>query len=341
MLNSQERIAAVLPPDTPPLLAVVVDTEEEFDWTRPFDRENTGVTAMRHQERAIRIFEKYGLRPTFVVDYPVASQPEGAAPLKEFYQSGLCEIGAHLQPWVNPPHDEKVNEFTSFPGNLAPHLEREKLRHLTEALDRAFGFKPVVYKAGRYGVGPATPGILAELGYQIDASVVPLTNFKPKGGPDFSACPINPYWFGPQGALFEVPLTVGYAGLLGERGHNLYQRAATPLGMGFRLPGILARSGLVERIRLSPEGYPAAALCRLLRAMLAQGHRVFSFTYHSPSLEPGHTPYVRTAADLTVFLDRFRQVFELFFGEMGGRPATLTEIRALAASPRQGPDGKV
>jgi hypothetical protein len=57
---------------------------------------------------------------------------------------------------------------------------------------------------------------------------------------------------------------------------------------------------------------------------------VFSFAYHSPSLDVGHTPYVRTAAELDAFLDRFRRYFDYFFGEAGGQPATPDDILVLA-----------
>ena len=57
---------------------------------------------------------------------------------------------------------------------------------------------------------------------------------------------------------------------------------------------------------------------------------MFSFTYHSPSLSPGHTPYVRSADDLSGFLEKFDRYFDFFTREIGGRPATATEIRAAA-----------
>src|SRR3546814_17897114 len=62
-------------------------------------------------------------------------------------------------------------------GLLPPDLEHQKLLALTAAIAEAFGTRPVVYKAGRYGVGPATAGILEDLGYLVDASIVPLTSF--------------------------------------------------------------------------------------------------------------------------------------------------------------------
>ena len=69
---------------------------------------------------------------------------------------------------------------------------------------------------------------------------------------------------------------------------------------------------------------------RLTRALLRKGHRVFSFAYHSPSLAPGNTPYVRTEADLRGFLGRIEQYLEFFTGEVGGRAATPFEVKALA-----------
>jgi hypothetical protein len=64
--------------------------------------------------------------------------------------------------------------------------------------------------------------------------------------------------------------------------------------------------------------------------LLRKGHRVFSFAYHSPSLAPGNTPYVRTEADLRGFLNRIEQYLDFFFKEVGGRAATPFEVKALA-----------
>ena len=111
------------PATSPALLMVLVDAEEGFDWSKPLARGNTDVTAMAAQHRAHRIFEKYAIKPTYVVDYPVAGRQEGSTPLRELYDDSLCEIGAHLHPWVNPPDEEVVSPRNSFPGNLPRELE--------------------------------------------------------------------------------------------------------------------------------------------------------------------------------------------------------------------------
>jgi len=110
------------------------------------------------------------------------------------------------------------------------------------------------------------------------------------------------------------------AGRLARRGANLYSVLSSPCGMTLHLPGIAARLGLLERIRLSPEGHSLDDMRRLTRAALARGQRFFMLTYHSSSLLPGATPYVRDAADRTC----------------AGRIVSLLEggydLRALAAS---------
>jgi hypothetical protein len=325
MLSPTGSDTATLADDTP-LLMVLIDTEEEFDWSKPLARDNTGTATIAAQSRAHRVFERYGIRPIYTIDYPVAET--GFAPLKELHQDGLCDIGAHLHPWVNPPHDEAVTNANSYPGNLAPALERDKLGRLTDLIEQRFGHRPTVYKAGRYGVGPATAETLEGLGYEIDTSVVPESDFRADEGPDFRVCGARPYWFGRTRRLLEIPMTVGFVGGLAGAGNEVYRRLRSGLGMRFHLPGVFSRLGLFERIRLTPEGQSFEELRRLTGAMVASGHRVFSFTYHSPSLEPGHTPYVRDRADLDRFLDCFDRYVDYFKHELGGRPATPGEIKA-------------
>jgi hypothetical protein len=319
------------PIDNPPMVVVIIDTEAEFDWAHQPPRSARGVSSVKCQAQTQPIFARYGVRPTFVLDYPVSSTPEGYEFIRDLHQSGACEIGAHLQPWDNPPFVEATTDRNSYPGNLPPGLEREKLAHLTAIIAENIGVEPRIYKAGRYGVGHATAGILAELGYEIDVSVVPGTNLSKELGPDFSRCGARPYWFGPDPALLEIPLSIGYTGLLAPTGSVAHLLTMNERLKALHVPGVLARLGLVERITLTPEGISFEEQRRLTRALLRNGHRVFSFTYHSPSLAPGNTPYVRSEADLRGFLRRIEQYLDFFMGELGGRPATPFEIKTLAA----------
>lgn len=322
------RKPARLPPSEPPRLVVVVDTEEEFDWSAPFDRTATEVRAMSHQQRAQAMCARYGLAPTYVIDYPVASQPDGYAPIAEWVADGSATLGAHLHPWVSPPFEETVDTFHSFPGNLPRPLELTKLARLCEAIESAAGVRPTIYKAGRYGFGENTASILEGQGFEIDLSANPPFDYRDEGGPDFSGYSADPYWFGEQRQLLGIPGTGAYVGWWNAGAHRAYGWVSAPALAWSRLPGVLSRLGAIDRLRLSPEGYEPREMESLTRHLLARGTRVFTFSYHSPSLLPGCTPYVRTDADLDRFLGRFESYFEFFFGDLGGVPATPHEIRA-------------
>jgi hypothetical protein len=316
-----------------PELLIVVDTEEEFDWGKPFSRASVSTRAIPALARAHEIYDRLGIVPTYVVDYPVATDPAAIAVLGALRDDGKAEIGAHLHPWVTPPHVEAVTARNSYHCNLPPELERAKIAALTEAIAAGFGARPTIFKAGRYGYGPNTGRALADLGYEIDCSFIPHTDLSHDGGPDFRGVPAAPHWL-PEG-LLEVPLTVGFLGALpgiGARAAWLFDDARAGQ---LRIPGLLARSGLVARSRLTPEGTPPEEQCRLIAAMAARGHRIFSLTYHSPSLEPGHTPYVRDQADLDRFLAAIEQVLTFFRDEIGGRFTTLTEVHAREAARRE------
>jgi hypothetical protein len=328
-----------LPEDQPPVLLVVIDTEEEFDWYESFDRSKTSVGHMRSIGRIQSVFEEFDIRPVYVVDYPVASQADGAEPLRELVASGRAEVGAHLHPWVSPPHEEEVNAFHSYPGNLPPELERRKLEQLTDTIEREIGARPQVYKAGRYGLGHATPATLSALGFTVDLSPCPPFDYRADGGPDYSGFPVEPFWHGAasEGGVLAIPTTGAYVGLARAGAHRLYKLATdTPLAR-LRLPGILSRLGIVERLMLSPEGYDPVHHERITRSLLRQGCRTFTFSFHSPSVKPGCTPYVRDERDLERFLDACRRYFELFLGELGGVSQTALELRETVALAGSGP----
>ena len=312
-------------PDAPPTLVVVVDTEEEFDWDAPFDPASTSVENIGFQHLAQDAFDRHGIVPTYVVDYPVASTADSVATLRSFHESRRCEIGAHLHPWVNPPAEEAISAFHSYACNLPGDLMRRKLEVLDQAIERAFGRKPTVYKAGRYGIGPDTPAVLRSLGFQADTSVVPHTNFSADGGPDFRGLPDQPYEAAE--GLLEVPLSVGFAGWAAGAGSRLY--AWLERARALRLPGIAARLGVVERLRLSPEGHSLDDMVRQTKAGLGRGQQYFVLTYHSSSLMPGGSPYARTVQMRDEML-RTLTAYLHYFKSLPG--STATTIQSMAQS---------
>jgi hypothetical protein len=286
-----------LPADLGRRFLVFVDTEEEFDWTAPRRRDAVATTAIAALPEAHRRLADMGVAPVYLVDHPVAASPQAVDCLRPLLDAGECEIGAQLHPWVNPPYDEALTAANSFVGNLPEALERAKIAVLTDRIAQSFGWRPIVYRAGRYGIGPNSARLLEEAGYRLDSSVRALFDYSGEGGPDFARRTLEPSWAGPARLLIELPLSATFTGVGRRFGARLYRAA----GDVPRLRGLLARAGMMSRIALTPEGTPLPDALAAIDMLVRDNARLLSISFHSPSVEPGHTPYVRNAADLARF----------------------------------------
>ena len=296
-----------------------VDTEEEFDWSRAPSEAERSVSAVAALPAAHRRLADRGVHVTYLVDHPVVADHYAVAALHEVLAQGQAEIGAQLHPWVNPPFDPPSAE--SFPGNLPPALEAAKLDALSNAIVAAFGVRPRAYRAGRYGIGPNTLALLASRGYRVDTSMRAGYDYGGEGGPDFRAIGPGAFRTGPQAALIELPFSTIFTGRARRSGRALDRLAArVPRGRG-----LLARSGFVSRVALTPEDMPLVEVLDAIRVAVGDGLRLLNFAFHSPSLVPGHTPYVRDATDLAAFWRWWDAVLDLL-DALGVRAASLDDV---------------
>ena len=171
---------------------LTIDTEEEFDWNAPFRREGHGLSHVAAIPRFQSFCERIGAHPVYLVDWPIVNDARAVEIIGDAVQRGTADVGIQLHPWVNPPFDEDVSARNSFAGNLPPALEAAKFTVLRDAIEAAFGSAPLIYRAGRYGLGPETAGLLKSAGIRLDTSVRPLFDYRPKGGPDYSRHPLVP-----------------------------------------------------------------------------------------------------------------------------------------------------
>ncbi|WP_313809116.1 polysaccharide deacetylase family protein [Sphingobium sp.] len=306
-----------------------VDTEEEFDWTAPFRRTGHGVTALAGMARGQAYFAAAGVKPVYVTDYPVVDSDAAADMIGGWLAEGRADIGAHLHPWVNPPHVEEVTAANSYVGFLPETVERAKLEALCERIAARFGARPIAYRAGRYGVGPNSARLLEEAGFRLDSSVRSRFDYSGQYGPDFQGLPQHPYWAGPERRLVELPLSTAFVGLLRGGGERLYRAAQ---GMG-PMAGALSRARMLSRVPLTPEGITGREAMAAIDALIEEGVRVLNFSFHSPTLEPGHTPYVRNESDRTAFYRWWDAVLN-HLARRGVLPATLDQL--LDAVPVRG-----
>lgn len=310
------------PSDFGTRFTVFVDVEEEFDWSAPPAREQRATTAMAAFPAAHRFFADRGVPLTCMVDHPIATDPRSVDILAQVLADGRSTIGAQLHAWVTPPYDEALTSANSYPGNLPRAVEAAKIEAMTQAIRIAFGRSPLVYRAGRYGIGPATMRLLAERGYRIDSSVRAAYDYSADGGPDFSA--IGPAAYR-DGAVIELPLTTVFTGAARKGGAGLHAL----LGKLPRGRGLFARAGLLSRIALTPEDMPLADALTAIDVAVGEGVRLLALSFHSPSLVPGHTPYVRDAADRRAFDHWWAAVLDRF-DRLGIAAASISDILEAA-----------
>lgn len=300
---------------------LTVDTEEEFDWSGPFTRGDHGLTHVSRIARFQQFCEGLGVVPVYLVDWPIATCEAAVEIIGSAVKSGRAEVGIQLHPWVNPPFEEEVGAYTSYAGNLPPALERAKFLALRDRIAQAFGCNPLIYRAGRYGLGPGSADLLRDAGVPVDSSVRANFDYRNGHGPDYSRHPLKPYWVTEDRSVLELPLTTVYWGMLRRQGRFIHPL----LGRVPKLTGLFSRIGLLERIALTPEGVTAEEALRGIDMALDDGLPLLVLSFHSPSLAPGHTPYVRNEGDLDRLYDWLRRVY-MYLDMRGVAPTSVAEI---------------
>lgn len=309
---------------------ISVDTEEEFDWNKPFQRSGHTNVSVGKLKKFQSFVENYSVKPVYFVDYSIVENDDAAAFLKLVVESGTAAIGVHMHPWINPPFEEELNNHNSFVGNLPKELEEKKIVKLRDFIDQRTGKRPTIYRAGRYGVGPNSIGILSKLGFTIDSSVRSRFDYSGDSGPDFAHIGPEPFWLDQKHTLLEIPLTTVFSGLLRKQADLL----SPHFNRSNLLRAILSKSKMLERIPLTPEGVSAREAKEAIDVALDDQLKLLVFSFHSPSLSPGHTPYVRTEADLDRFYDWWRDILDHLM-ERDVSPIGMDDLLKIAAAGRK------
>jgi hypothetical protein len=317
-------------------LIVSIDTEED-NW-QPC-RDGVTIENIRELPRLDSLFQRLGVRATYFTTHQVAVQEWSAATLRQL-QDGGAEIGAHLHPWNTPPLDEPFTPRNCMLNNLPAELQLAKLERLSATLEEATGARPLSFRAGRYGLGPDTTTALIQCGYPIDSSVTPFVSWEAfDDGPTFVGAPLQMYRLGgradvripnPDGPLLEIPLSTGYNRSPFRVWDGVYQMLATRVPPSLHLPGLASRLGLVKRILLSPETHPVADMLTLAHRLIDEGLGHLHLFLHSPSLQPGLTPFAPGPAEvegiyraIATFVERLGRTISLDFVTVSEAAAQL------------------
>jgi hypothetical protein len=313
---------------------ITIDTEED-NWSRY----SATINPVSNIERIVplqELFDEYDVRPTYLITYPVATHPRSVEILKRILDEGKCEIGMHCHPWNTPPFDKdgRIRNRDTMLCNLPEHLVFEKLSSLHEAICRNFGIVPVSFRAGRWGFGPAVARALCKLGYQVDSSITPYTDWRSQHGPDYSSFSPSLFRFDvdgiyhqkDKGALLQVPATVGFLQKDFALCQLISKATENQLGRKLRTKGILDRLRLVNKVWLSPETAEVRTMMALAERMKKNKYPCINLFFHSTSLLPGLSTFVLSQSDEKRFIHKIRK-FLSYSQERNLKCITLSEIQ--------------
>jgi len=312
--------------------SVSVDTEED-NW-EPSTSNNTTLN-IREIPRLQRLFERLGARATFFVTYQVAQDPDSAAIMRETATSEKVEVGAHLHPWNTPPM-EGIENRSSMLWQYSPESQASKVRRLKEMIGENIRVEATAFRAGRFGLGTASLPALEQAGFRVDSSVTPLMSWREYGGPSFIRAPLRVYRPSAtdlcvpaaDGKLVEVPLTIGFTRFRKSRWKTLAASLYSPLAQRMHLPGLVNRALDLRRVILSPETDSVSDMLAVSRRVLEEGGRHLHMFFHSNSLVPGLTPFVRTAKDLEGMYASIQRYFDGLAAFARVQPQTVSEVAA-------------
>nr|AHZ45624.1 lipopolysaccharide biosynthesis protein [uncultured bacterium] len=312
-------------------LLVGIDTESDDQWSLAARRrptfENLYALPALHER-----FRRHGVRPTYVITWPVATDPRSAAVLRELRESHTCEIGAHHHAWETPPSTPADLEHHLYALDLAPARFDAQLVALTEAIEAAVGERPVSYRSGRFGFSASHVSSLERAGYLVDSSVSPLFSEAHKGGPDFADAPLTPYYLAYDRAtrpgssnVLELPLSTALHPRMPRALELAWARAPKP----YLTKRVLRKLGVARVQWLRPSYSSLDDMCALARRLAADGVPLLNLIFHSSEAIVGGSPYNRTPGELEAFFDRLDRFLAFATGALGAVPRTFREFRDL------------
>jgi len=312
-----------------PALLVAIDTEGDNQWdlnARLHQRfENIYALGRLHD-----FFARHGVRPTYVITHPVATDPRSAEVLRGLLARGDCEIGAHHHAWETPPCTE--DDVRRHPYALSLPLDQfdAQLANLTQAIIEAVGIRPVSYRSGRFGFSASHVSSLEQQGYLVDSSVAPLFYEAHKQGPDFVGAPLAPYFLAYDNAtrpgsshVLELPISAALNRRVPAWVERLYARA--PFNYHTKRALRLARIAHVRWLR--PSYSSAADMCSLGRQLVDRGAPILNLLFHSSEVIVGGSPYNKTDGELDAFYERLGTFLTFATRELGATGATFAEFR--------------
>lgn len=308
-----------------PLASLVVTVSVESDMPRGQVPARTTLRNLAGVHRLQRLCERFGVKPTWLLTWPVIAGPEGER-FARLAAEDRAELGVCLQPWTTPPFEAQEDRLSraGVAALPAPSVAA-KLGRLTEAFDQHLGQRPRAHRAVLAGLDGGTLQTLERLGYAIDTTAVPRIDARAEGGSDWREAPDVP-WFPDRqrpvarGAspVLEVPVTTGFSKKIPDFADRWATRTAPALRR------VLEQQGLLTLLRLDPVAHEAAVLRPFARRLVEDGLPCLHLALRSPELVAGESRRCPEASDVERLFSTLEDLLRHLVDELRVQPRTLT-----------------
>ncbi len=321
-----------------PAFIITIDTEGDNIWARP---EKVTTANARYLPRFQNVCENFGFKPTYLVNYEMATDRYFQEFGRSVLRTGNAEIGLHVHPWYSPPdagiYASRREHLYLY--ELSDEMLHAKIDYLTKLLIDLFDIHPVSHRAGRWGFDERVARALVEMGYLVDCSVTPGVCWRKhkgaadgNGGPDYFAFPHLPYFLdlncvknSGQSPMLEVPVTVklNYHFAVQTFHHAIEDHL---------IAKVFRRVIGPPHSWLRPDGSNVEAMISLVDWAIRQQSPVLEFMLHSSELMPGGSPTFKTAEQIERLYQDLRKLFN-FLTRCGAVGMTLAEYRHTQKHP--------
>jgi hypothetical protein len=262
------------------------------------------------RDRLQPLFCRFRAKPTYLLSSEVMRDAQALEILANL--DGDTELGTHLHGEFAEPGAFEPDVTSVFQCHYDRETEQQKLRYLTDIFRSSFGRPPHSFRAGRFGIGRHSLGLLRDLGYTVDSSVTPHMDWRRAGAPEvsFRRAPTQPYWpvlndpehAAPHpGTLLEVPVTIRPSLIAGIPviGRWVEPRWLRP-----------TRGSVARLVEVAKEEIKQARSSRAGRPI------ILNCMFHNVEIVPGASPYAKNETEADAIMNRLAGL--LAFAEREG-----------------------
>lgn len=297
-------------------LVITIDVEED-NWGE-FITDGYSLENVKKIQALQKIFDRFKVKPTYLINYPVATDKFSVVMFRSLLAKGKCEIGAHCHPWNTPPFEEDLGVYNSMLCNLPEKIQYRKIEILKNIICENLEINPVSFRAGRWAFSNSVARSLYKLDFKVDTSVTPYTEWSEWYGVDYRKSTPHPYRFSlnnifkplKSGELLQVPVSIGFLQKNYARCNWLCRFADTGIMKKIHFRGVLSRLKILNKVFLSPEMSTGQEMINLAERMKSLGIDILNLFFHSTTLLRGCSPFNNSPEEERMFLQRITHFLE-------------------------------